>query len=110
MSEPIVLNDSNFESEVIDSEIPVLVDLWAAWCMPCKMVAPAVQAIAEEYDGKLKVGKVDVDSNQGIAAKYGIHSIPTLLLFKGGVEVDRMIGAVPKEMIIQVVDKHLTDT
>ncbi|MBC8204740.1 thioredoxin [bacterium] len=107
MSQPIELTDSNFETEVLKSDLPVLVDFWAGWCMPCKMVAPSVLAIAEEYDGKLKVGKVDVDSNQGTAANFSIRSIPTLMLFKGGKMVDSVIGAVPKEMIVQVIKKHL---
>ena len=81
---PIELNDANFEQEVLKANIPVLVDFWAVWCGPCKMIAPIVEELAIEYDGKLKIGKLDVDNNQQIAMQYGIRSIPTLLVFKGG--------------------------
>jgi thioredoxin 1 len=101
MSKPIEITDSTFQKEVLESNVPVLVDFWAAWCGPCKMIAPVVEEIAKEYDGKLKVGKVDVDANQQYAAKYGIRSIPTLLIFKDGKVVDQIIGAVPKPMITQ---------
>ena len=101
MSKPIEISDSTFQKEVLESDVPVLVDFWAAWCGPCKMIAPVVEEIAKEYDGKLKVGKVDVDANQQYAAKFGIRSIPTLLIFKDGKVVDQIIGAVPKPMITQ---------
>jgi thioredoxin 1 len=101
MSKPIEITDSTFQKEVLESNVPVLVDFWAAWCGPCKMIAPVVEEIAKEYDGKLKVGKVDVDANQQYAAKFGIRSIPTLLIFKDGKVVDQIIGAVPKPMITQ---------
>lgn len=101
MSEPIALTDDTFAKEVLESTTPVLVDFWAAWCGPCRMVAPVVEELAVEYQGKIKVAKVDVDSQQKTAADYGIRSIPTLLLFKGGKVVDQVIGAVPKKQIVE---------
>jgi thioredoxin 1 len=103
----VVLTDDNFDAEVLKSDIPVLVDFWAEWCMPCKMVEPIVDQIAQEYAGKLKIGKVDVDSNPQISMKYGIRSIPTLLIFKNGQPVDQIIGAVPKKNILQKLLPHL---
>jgi len=97
--------DANFDREVLMSETPVMVDFWAEWCMPCKMVAPAVEAIAKENGPALKVGKVNVDNSPGVASKYGIRSIPTLLFFKGGKVVEKAVGAVSKETIQQLVDK-----
>jgi len=108
MSENLVhITDANFESEVINSPVPVLIDFWAAWCMPCRFVAPVVEALAEEYKGQIKVGKLDVDSNPITASKFGITSIPTLLLFKNGEIVDGVIGAVPKEQLEKIIKKHL---
>lgn len=103
----IIVTDDNFDKEVLQSDIPVLVDFWAEWCMPCKMVEPIVDQIAEEYSGKLKIGKVDVDSNPQISMKYGIRSIPTLLIFKNGQAVDQIIGAVPKKNILAKLLPHL---
>ena len=103
----IILNDDNFDKEVLQSNVPVLVDFWAEWCVPCKMVEPVVDKISEEYTGKLKLGKVDVDSNPHVSMKYGIRSIPTLLIFKGGQAVDQIIGAVPKKHILQKLLPHL---
>ncbi len=94
-----MIDQKNFESEVIKSEIPVLVDFYANWCSPCKMVSPLVDAIAEEYRGKLKVVKLDVDASPEIAAKYKVMSIPTLIFFKEGKEAAKLIGAVPKKVI-----------
>jgi len=107
MSDHIILNDSNFENEVINSELPVIVDFWAEWCAPCRLIAPLVDDIGNEYEGKLKVGKLDVDSNPQTSMKYGIRSIPTLLIFKGGQPVETIIGAVQKEMIINKLQPFL---
>lgn len=98
---PIEITDNNFETEVLKSKSPVLIDFWAVWCGPCKIIAPVVEEIANEYEGKLKVGKIDVDNNPQTSVKYGIRSIPTLLLFKDGVVVDTIIGAIPKSQIVQ---------
>lgn len=98
---PIEITDNNFETEVLKSKLPVLIDFWAVWCGPCKIIAPVVEEIANEYEGKLKVGKLDVDNNPQTSVKYGIRSIPTLLLFKDGVVVDTIIGAIPKSQIVQ---------
>ncbi|RLD16200.1 thioredoxin [candidate division KSB1 bacterium] len=103
----VFVTDDNFDKEVLQSDIPVLVDFWAEWCVPCKMVEPVVDQIAQEYEGKLKIGKVDVDSNPQISMKYGIRSIPTLLIFKNGQPVDQIIGAVPKKNILQKLLPHL---
>jgi len=108
MMKPVELTDKNFESEVVKSEKPVLVDFWAAWCGPCKMIAPIVEELATELSGKLKVGKVDVDVNQQVAQQFGIRSIPTLLVFKGGRVVDQIVGAVPKNVLTEKVSKHLS--
>lgn len=104
---PTEFTDANFQQEVLNSEVPVLVDFWAIWCGPCKMIAPYVEEIAGEYDGRIKVGKVDVDNNPQISMTYGIRSIPTLLVFKGGKVVDQIIGAVPKNTIVQKLDSQL---
>lgn len=97
---PIEFTDGNFKSEVLDSDKPVLVDFWAVWCGPCRMIAPIVEELAGEFEGKVKVGKLDVDNNQNSAVTYGVRSIPTLLVFKGGKVVDTIIGAVPKAKIV----------
>jgi thioredoxin 1 len=104
-SDIVNLEDGTFEQEVLKSETPVLVDFWATWCGPCKAIAPAVDEIAREYKGKLKVGKVDIDQHQQVAQKFGIRSIPTLLVFKGGRVVDTIIGAVPKSKLVDAVNK-----
>ncbi len=104
---PIELTEGNFQDEVIKSETPVLVDFWAEWCGPCKMIAPVVEELAKEYDGKLKVGKMDVDANQDLSGQLGIRSIPTLLIFKGGRVVDQVVGAVPKRVLVERLSKHL---
>jgi len=101
---PKELNGSNFKEEVLESSLPVLVDLWAPWCMPCRMIAPVVEQLAEDNQGKLKVCKLNTDENQDIAARYGIQGIPTLLFFKDGEEVDRLVGVSPKPVIQQKVD------
>ena len=104
MANQITFTDGNFEEEVLNSSIPVLVDFWAEWCAPCKMIAPTVEEIAHEYDGKLKVGKVDVDSNPKVSSKYQIRSIPSLVFFKNGRVTDQIVGAVPKVQITSKVD------
>jgi thioredoxin 1 len=101
------VSDQNFESEVVNSPVPVLVDFWAAWCAPCRMIAPAVEAIAEKYDGKARVVKLNVDENTVTAAKYNIRGIPTLLLFKDGVIVEQIIGNNSKDAISKMIDNHL---
>ncbi|REG84770.1 thioredoxin [Algoriphagus antarcticus] len=106
MGKAIELTDANFE-EIINSDKPILVDFWAEWCGPCKMIGPLVEELAGEYDGKAIIGKVDVDANPTISAKFGIRSIPTLLIFKGGEIVDKQIGAVPKSVLAQKIDAQL---
>lgn len=107
MAQPIHLSDSTFEQEVIKSELPVLIDFWAAWCGPCRMIAPVIDELALEYDGKAKICKLDVDSNQNTAMQFGIRSIPTILIFKGGEVVDTIVGAVPKEQILNKLKSHI---
>jgi thioredoxin 1 len=100
------ITDGNFESEVAKSSVPVLLDFWAAWCAPCRMLTPTVEAIAKDYDGKAKVGKLNVDENNEISAKYGIKGIPTLIIFKNGVEQERVVGATTKDNIARMLDKY----
>lgn len=106
MTKPVELTDANFKREVLESTVPVLVDVWADWCMPCRMVAPTVEALAQQYDGKVKVGKMDADNNI-TPGQLGIRGIPTLLLFRGGKEVDRIVGAVPQQVIAGRIDQTL---
>ncbi|MGB3091614.1 MAG: thioredoxin [Candidatus Zixiibacteriota bacterium] len=105
MSETIEFTDGNFEDEVLKSDKPCLVDFWAEWCGPCRMVGPIVEEIAKEYAGKLKVGKLNVDQNGQTAVKYGIMSIPSLLIFDGGKVVDQIVGAAPKKQFVEKIDK-----
>jgi thioredoxin 1 len=105
---PMEVTDANFDDEVLKSDKPVLVDFWAIWCGPCKMVAPVVEEIAKEYNGKLKVGKMDVDANPDVALRFGIRSIPTLMVFKGGKPVDQIIGALPKKNLLDKILPHVT--
>jgi thioredoxin 1 len=103
----IELTDANFDELVLKSDKPVLVDFWAEWCGPCRMVGPVVEELSKDYDGKAVVGKVDVDSNPGISMKYGIRNIPTLLIFKGGEIVDKQVGAVPKSVLAGKLDGQM---
>jgi thioredoxin 1 len=107
MAKTFEVTDGDFQTAVLDSDKPVLVDFWADWCGPCRMIAPHVKAIAEEYDGSLKVAKMDVDDNPAVPGRYGIVGIPTLMLFKGGEVVERITGAMPKERILAQVLPHL---
>lgn len=107
MAKPIEFTDNNFSDEVEQADTPVLVDFWAEWCGPCRMVGPIVEELAGEYEGQVKIGKVDVDSNPEISVKYGIRSIPSLLIFKNGEVVDQIVGAVPKNQIKKQLDAQL---
>ena len=99
--ELVTITDDNFEEEVIKSDKPVLIDFWAVWCGPCRMIAPIVEELAKEYEGKVKIGKLDVDSNQQTSIKFGVRSIPTILIFKDGKVKETIIGAVPKKNIVE---------
>ena len=107
MSDPVALTDENFAGEVLESDTPVLVDFWAAWCGPCRIVGPVVEELAGEYDGRVKVCKLDVDGAMKTAGEYGIRSIPTLLIFKDGKVADQIIGAVPKGQIVEKLEAAL---
>ncbi len=107
MSEAAQVTDSTFAEEVLQSDIPVLVDFWAPWCGPCRMVSPVVDEIAQQYDGKVKVVKLNTDDNPNVASQYGIRSIPTLMIFKGGDRVDMVVGAVPKTTLANTLEKYL---
>lgn len=103
----LTITDQNFETEVLKSNLPVMVDFWAEWCGPCKMIAPIVKEIADEYSGRLKVGKLDVDAYGSIAQRYRILSIPTVMFFKNGEVVSTMVGAAPKKELVKHIDKVL---
>ena len=110
MSKPQVVSDQNFETEVIKSDTPVLVDFWAAWCGPCRMVAPVLEEIANEQGEKVKIAKLDVDANPITAGRFGVRSIPTMILFKNGREAQRVVGYMPKEKLLQQIQPHITGT
>ena len=107
MSSAAAVTDSSFTEQVLESEVPVLVDFWAPWCGPCRMVAPVVEEIAEQYEGQVKVVKLNTDENPQVASQYGIRSIPTLMIFKGGQRVDMVVGAVPKTTLANTLEKYL---
>jgi thioredoxin 1 len=104
---PVIVTDGNFKNEVLDSQTPVLVDFWATWCGPCKMIAPIIEEFATEYDGKMKFGKLDVDANPQVSMQFGIRSIPTLLVFKGGKVVDQIVGAMPKKSLLDKISPYM---
>ena len=107
MSTAAQVTDSSFKQEVLDCDVPVLVDFWAPWCGPCRMVAPVVDEISEQYKGQIKVVKVNTDENPNVASQYGIRSIPTLMIFKDGQKVDMVVGAVPKTTLASTLEKYL---
>jgi thioredoxin 1 len=108
MANTLEVTDATFQQEVLDSATPVLVDFWAEWCGPCRMVAPVVEQIAAEQGAKLKVAKLNVDDNNETTLQYGVRGIPTLILFKGGKAVERIVGALPKPMLMQRIQAHLS--
>jgi thioredoxin 1 len=107
MSDVTEVKEADFKEVVLDSDVPVLVDFWAPWCGPCRMVAPVVEEIAQQYEGKVKVVKLNTDENPQIASQYGIRSIPTLMVFKDGQKQDTVVGAVPKTTLSNTLEKHL---
>lgn len=108
MPKPLAVTDETFDTEVLEEKLPVLVDFWADWCMPCKMVAPLIEELSEEFEGRVKFAKLDVDANQHVPVLYGIRSIPTLLVFKDGQPVEQVVGAVPKAVLKKRIDAVLT--
>jgi thioredoxin 1 len=108
MGNAVSVTEQNFDTEVLQAKVPVLADFWAAWCGPCRAIAPAIEEIATEYNGKLKVVKVDVDENPEIAERYQVQSIPTLLLFQEGKAVERLIGAYPKQAMVSKIKNYLS--
>ena len=108
MNKPLQVSDAQFDSEVLKSDVPVLVDFWAPWCGPCRMIAPVLEEIADDYEGKVVIAKVNTEQDQENALRYGVQGIPTMVLFKDGVEIDRVVGALPKASLQQWLDTTLT--
>ena len=110
MANPVHITDSTFDAEVLKSDIPVLTDFWAEWCGPCKAIAPILNQIAEEYEGRIKITKVDADQSNQMAMQFGVQSIPTMILFKNGQPVERLVGAMPKDRLLSRIEPHLPPT
>jgi thioredoxin 1 len=107
MAKPVQVTDSTFDAQVLKSDVPVLIDFWAEWCGPCKVIAPILEQIGDEYDGRIKIAKVDVDQNNQMAMQLGVQSIPTLILFKNGQAVERWVGSLPKDRLLSRLLPHL---